>query len=270
MTDAAAPERHLTEVRGARLSWTESGDGPTVVWAHGMTSSGWGQERSGMFDWSPVSAAGHRLIRYDARGHGASTGTSDATDYTWPELAQDLLAFLATVAPGQQVDGMGSSMGTATLLHAALAEPGRFRRLVLTSAPTAWQTRAAQSGIYLSLAELIETQGLAAFEQLMAAQDAPTPAPFDGLDPAAMATPEVSEALLPTVLRGAAQTDLPPVDALASLRMPVLLLPWSDDPGHPVATSQILLDTLPDARLQLGTSLAELRGWGRVAAEFVA
>ncbi|WP_027479040.1 alpha/beta fold hydrolase [Gryllotalpicola ginsengisoli] len=264
MTDR---ERHETEVRGARLSWTEDGSGPTVVWAHGLTSSGWGQERAGMFDWSPVSAAGHRLIRYDARGHGRSQGTADEEAYTWPELAQDLLALLDRVAPGEQVDGMGSSMGTATLIYAALADPGRFRRLVLTSAPTAWQTRATQSAVYLSLAALIERGGYEALRE--AAAEAPVPEPFEGMEQVT-ADPEIDEALAPTVLRGAAQTDLPPIDELRGLDVPVLLLPWSDDPGHPVATSEALLEAFPDARLELGRSLAELRAWGVRAAQFLA
>lgn len=267
MTDAAT-EPHETEVRGARLSWTETGSGPSVVWAHGMTASGWAQERSGVFDWSPVSRAGHRLVRFDARGHGSSTGTLNEGDYTWPELAQDLLALLDRIAPGEQVDGMGSSMGTATLIYAALAEPSRFRRLVLTSAPTAWQTRAGQAELYRGFATLIETQGIAAFQQLAESGDRPIPEPFVGLD-ASAAEPQVGEALLPTVLRGAALSDLPPVDAIAALDLPVLLLPWSDDPGHPVVTSEILLDALPDARMQLGRTLAQLRGWGEEAAEFL-
>ncbi|GAA4178690.1 alpha/beta hydrolase [Gryllotalpicola koreensis] len=265
MTDVA---RHETEVRGARLSWTETGQGPTVIWAHGMTSSGWAQERGGMFDWSPVSDAGHRLVRYDARGHGASTGTTAEGDYTWPELAQDLLALLDHIAPGEQVDGMGSSMGTATLIYAALAEPSRFRRLVLTSAPTAWQTRAGQAEVYRNLATLIETRGLGAFLELMASNEAPLPEAFQGLDADAF-TPQVGEALAPTVLRGAALSDLPPVDAIAAIDVPVLLLPWAGDPGHPVVTSEILRDSLPNARMQLGRSLAQLRGWGEEAAEFL-
>lgn len=268
MTDAA-PQRHETEVRGARLNWTESGEGPTVVWAHGMTSSSWAAERAGGVSWSPVSDSGHRLIRYDARGHGESTGSRDENAYTWPALAQDLLALLDEIAPGEQVDGMGSSMGTATLIYAALADPTRFRRLVLTSAPTAWDTRAAQAEVYRSFATLVESRGIAGFLALAAETPAHVPAPFEGLEPQELA-PQVSEELLPFVLRGAALSDLPPVDALAALEVPVLLLPWTDDPGHPVGTSEILLEALPDARMEIGHSLAELRTWGGRAAEFLA
>jgi pimeloyl-ACP methyl ester carboxylesterase len=162
---------------------------------------------------------------------------------------------------------MGSSMGTATLIYAALAQPERFRRLVLTSAPTAWQTRAAQAQLYGSIADIVEQGGIQAFLDTLPEQ--PIAEPFDEMANTAVA-PEVEEALLPTVLRGAALTDLPPVDELRELNIPVLLLPWANDPGHPVITSEALLDALPDARLQLGTTAAELRGWGRDAAAFLA
>jgi 3-oxoadipate enol-lactonase len=48
-----------------------------------------------MLDWSTVSAAGRRLVRFDARGHGTSPSDAhDPTDpeqYSAPELARDLL-----------------------------------------------------------------------------------------------------------------------------------------------------------------------------------
>jgi len=259
-----SPAVHLAAVRGAELAWTEEGAGPAVVWAHGLTSTGRGQEDAGMFDWSPVARAGFRLVRYDARGHGASTGTRDPGDYTWASLGDDLLALLDQVAPGQQVAGMGSSMGTATLLFAALKEPDRFSRLVLTSAPTAWETRRAQADVYLQLADLVEAQGLEALVRAMAG--APRPAIFEEL---AEEAPHIAEDLLPTVFRGAARSDLPSLDEIATIQAPVLLLPWAGDPGHPVATSEALARVLPHAELELGSSLAETRAWGGRAAEFL-
>jgi 3-oxoadipate enol-lactonase len=83
----------------------------------GLTATA--QEEAGIFDWNPVVAAGHRLIRDEARGQGRSQGTLDPSRYTWPSLAADLLALCEQIAPGQVVSGIGSSMGSATLLHAS-------------------------------------------------------------------------------------------------------------------------------------------------------
>lgn len=267
MTDLQLDE-HSTPVRGTSLAWTEEGHGPTAIWAHGLSSSRDAQETQGMFDWAPVVASGHRLVRYDARGHGHSTFTGASSDYEWKNLAHDLLALLDEVAPGERVAGIGSSMGTATLLHAAVLDPDRFSALVLTSAPTAWETRAAQAGVYTQLADLVEQQGVAAFEAMMA--DAPEQPPvFAEVD---MLGGElgVSAEAMPTIFRGAARSDLPSATAIAAVDVPTLLLSWAGDPGHPVVTGALLAEYLPDAALRVAATPAQLAAWGGYAADFLA
>jgi pimeloyl-ACP methyl ester carboxylesterase len=260
---------HTSAVREAHLAWTESrcpqDSGRTVVWAHGLTSCATGQERAGMFDWAPV-ARDQRLIRYDARGHGRSTGGADPEQYTWQNLGHDLLGLLDVVTDNAPVAGIGSSMGTATLLWAAVTEPERFDRLVLTTPPTAGQVRAAHVASYRAGADLIERDGLTAYEQ---AAVAPPPPVLADLDDARTAL-EVSESLLPSILRGAARSDLPANIELRALRIPVLVLAWSGDPGHPLSTAQRLADVIPGAELQIADTPAQLRCWPESAAGFLA
>ena len=85
-----------------------------MVFAHGLGNDRWTLERAGMLDWSAITGAGRRLVRFDARGHGASTGGADPTDpaqYTWGELARDLLELCGEldVAEGP-VDAIGASI----------------------------------------------------------------------------------------------------------------------------------------------------------------
>lgn len=260
-------EEHRTSVRGASLAWTEEGSGPTVVWAHGLSSTRDAQEVSRMFDWSPVVASGHRLVRYDARGHGGSTATPEPSDYEWENLAQDLLALLDEVAPGERVAGIGSSMGTATLLHAALLDPDRFSRLVLTSPPTAWETRAAQAGFYRQLADQVEEQGLSVLEEQLLQGPTPPPA-FGDVDLTADGL-GIDEDAMPTIFRGAAGSDLPSPSALAEMQVPSLLLAWSGDPGHPVVSASLLAEYLPDAVLRVAATPEQLARWGGYTAEFL-
>lgn len=259
--------RHSGDVRGARLSWTEQGHGPLALFAHGLTGSGHEMEDTGVLDWSPVARAGHRLVRYDARGHGRSAGQPDPGLYTWPALADDLLALAGRLSPGAPVAGIGCSMGTATLLHAALRAPERFDRLVLTAPPTAWATRAEQAHLYREAADFAERAGMESFKRLGAMR--PRPDVFAGL-PVYPPVPSVAEELLATVLRGAAACDLPPLTDLAALDQPVLVLAWAGDPGHPVSTAEALAATLPHARLEVATTPGELRAWGDRAARFLA
>jgi 3-oxoadipate enol-lactonase len=262
-----------SQVRGVRLGWSASGAGPLVLFAHGLGNDRWTLERTGLLDWSAIPAVGRRLVRFDARGHGNSTtGTNplDPDQYTWPELARDLLELAGDLnggapAPGP-IDAIGASMGTGTLLHAAVQAPERFRRLVLAAAPTAWQTRAGQADMYEQTAALVEREGLRVFESMLAQR--PLPPVFSHLTryPSGLA---VSDALMPSVLRGAARSDLPPLDALAKMAVPTLLLAWAGDPVHPVETAQQLAATLPSARLHVAHTPEELRRWGEIAVGFL-
>ncbi len=67
------------ELDGTTISFEEHpGAGPAVVGLHGMSFSRAAEDDCGYFDWSPITAAGRRLVRYDARGHGRSTGRPTA------------------------------------------------------------------------------------------------------------------------------------------------------------------------------------------------
>jgi len=257
------------DVGGARLSVdVRAGRGPVVVALHGLSSSRACEDASGFFGWGAVAAAGRTLVRYDARGHGRSTGRPEPGDYGWRALAQDLLALLDDVSPDAPVDAIGVSMGTGTLLHAVTAAPQRFRKLALVIPPTAWATRAAQAGFYREAADVVAAQGR---EALAAAAAAAPPVPLlaqGGWWP--LPGPDVADALLPAVLRGAADTDLPDPDRLAALPHEVLLRPWADDPGHPVSTSQRLAELLANATLRVTRTADELRALGADVADFLA
>ncbi|WP_256789656.1 alpha/beta fold hydrolase [Frankia sp. AvcI1] len=260
------PAESHAHVRGAELAYTDAGAGPLTVYAHGLTQSRASEAASGLFDWAPVVAAGRRLVRYDARGHGRSTGDPVPAQYTYSQLAEDLLALLDQLAGPAPVAGIGSSMGTATLLHAAVAAPGRFDRLVLTAPPTAWATRPAQADLYRRGADLVETRGPALFAELAAG--APVPPVFADV-PGYPPAPDVSEKLFPSVLRGAADSDLPAEQALATIDIPVLILPWAGDPGHPVSTAERLAALIDGAQLQVAETGAQLASWGALAADFL-
>lgn len=205
-----------------------------------------------------MAGDGLEVVRYDARGHGDSSGEPTASAYAWPALADDFLALADEASPGVAVDGVGASMGSGTLLWAAVRAPERFRRLVVVVAPTAWETRADQVGNYRAMQEVAVEQGEAAFDELLRA--VPLPAPLAGAAGVRL-TSRVRPGLLPSVLEGAGRSDLPPREAIAALRHPVLLLSWVDDPTHPVSTAEALAATLPHADLHVAESIDDVDGW---------
>lgn len=242
------------------------GDGPVVGYSHGLFLSRAADDALEVFDWSPVLASGRRLVRYDARGHGETGGRAEPDDYTWPSLADDLLALADQHAPGEPVDWAGASMGCGTLLWAAARRPERFRRLVLEIPPTTGETRAAAAANYLTGAETIERDGAGPWLRMLATFGAPPI--FAEVESFALRV-SVPEALLPSVLRGAARSDLPGREQLARIEQPTLILAWDTDPTHPVSTAEMLAGTMPAARLHVSRTADDVRTWGRRIAEFL-
>jgi pimeloyl-ACP methyl ester carboxylesterase len=260
------------EVRGADLEVDDpGGDGHPFLWGHGLTSSMASEDSTGLFGWRAALGDGWRVVRYDARGHGASGATTDEADYAWPNLALDALAVLDALGIERAVLG-GASMGAATALHAAVLAPERVERLVLVIPPTAWATRSGQAKLYRAGARTVQLLGVGAM--VTAARLAPSPRIFRnelaGLREAMLASQEgLDRHTLPTILRGAASSDLPEPDALRALSMPALVLAWDTDPGHPVATAEQLASLLPDAELHIATEPADVIKWPGLVAGFL-
>lgn len=250
-------------VQGAELD-TELSDegGQPVVQLHGLTSS---RARDRVLDLDlGRGLSGTRLLRYDARGHGRSSGRAEPDDYRWENLADDLLRLLDHTFPGERVHGVGPSMGTGTLLHAAVREPNRFSGLTLMLPPTAWLTRVAKSDDYLKIADLVERRGVGA---LLALESGAKPPATVGQPET---QPEIAVELMPSVYRGAAVSDLPAPAQIARLTIPTTILAWVEDPAHPVSTAVSLAELLPSANLRIARTPAEVAEWPSVLREQVA
>jgi len=235
------------------------GDGRPLVWTHGFTSSMASEDAIGssrLLHGLP----GVRVVRYDARGHGASAPGRDEGASAWSALGRDLLELCDRLALERPVAG-GTSMGVATSLHAALRAPARFAGLVLVMPPTAWETRAAQAELYRGGAALVEARGVDAYLEAVRAGFRARPLP--GFDEAMLeglleGIRAQSAADLARILRGAAASDLPDPDALRGLDVPALILPVRGDPGHPLSTAERLHALLPRSELHVLRDLSEL------------
>ncbi len=158
-------------------------------------------------------------------------------------------------------------MGAATVLWAALARPERFSRLVLAIPAVAWEARAPRREGLRTAATLVERRGTGA---LRAAARIAGPPPVLAEVPQYPGEFDAAEELVPAILRAAAEADLPAPDRLRELPHPTLILSWPTDPVHPAGTARTLAAHLPDARLHPAGTLADIRSWGEVAADFLA
>jgi len=254
-------------IRGCDIEADRSGDGPALIWGHGLGQSRELEDRRPLFHWAQVPAS---VVRYDARGHGRSEFTIDLDGYRWDQLALDQLALADEFGIDRYV-AAGASMGAATALHAAVAAPERIRGLVLVIPPTGWETRAAQTDVYEAGAQVMETRGVEPV--IRAAALTPPPDPFvdDPLfrERSADGMRSWNPERLARVMRGAARADLPGRDAISRIGCPSLVLAWTGDAVHPTSTADELARLIPGCELHVGSTSADLESWSDLMSDFV-
>lgn len=108
----------------ARIRYEVSGQGRALVFIHG-----WTQSLEIWDDQVRAFAPSHRVVRFDRRGFGASTGHADET-----ADASDL-SFLLDSLGIRSARIVGLSAGATTALSFALAYPSRVQALVLYGMP---------------------------------------------------------------------------------------------------------------------------------------
>jgi len=261
-------------IRGCEIAYEVAADvsGPadsTFVWGHGLTSSRAGEAVFPLLDFDRL-AMRRTIVRYDARGHGDSGDFTHPSEGNWAELAFDQVALIDQLGFDRVALG-GASMGAATALHSALLLGERVERLLLVIPPTGWEARQAQIDQYETMASIVETRGV---EPLVAGVRAtPPPGPFNddedwterristlrGADPARLAA----------VFRGTGHADLPSPDQLQTIGVPTLVLAWTGDPVHPVATAERLGELLPNVEVSIASTMEQFSTWTGSAESFL-
>src|SRR4030081_2608019 len=110
----------LIDHAGVELSGDVDGEGIPVVLLHGLTAT----RRYVVMGSRSLERSGHRVISYDARGHGHSSPAPESSAYGYTELTDDLEAVLDQLDIDRAVLA-GASMGAHTLLALALRAPER-------------------------------------------------------------------------------------------------------------------------------------------------
>ncbi len=113
-------------MRADGLAIETDGEGTPVLLAHGLTAT----RRYVVMGSSALARSGHRVISYDARGHGESDPAPDPLAYGYDELSRDMLSVLDAAGEESAVVA-GASMGAHTAVRLALEHPERVAGLVL-------------------------------------------------------------------------------------------------------------------------------------------
>ena len=253
----------------ARLAGEEAGEGPAVVLLHGLTAT----RRYVVMGSRWLERAGHRVIAFDARGHGESE--AGTRTFSYAALAEDLVALMDARGVGTAVLA-GVSMGAHTLLRAALDRPERVAGLVVIT--PAFTGEVGDPERWDRLAAGLRSDGSEGF---LAAYD------LDGIEPKLRGTVE-------TVIRqrmarhrdlvpiARALEEVPrsrpfgPITELGAIRVPTVVIGSGDgaDPEHPQWVAEAYAEAIPGARLMLDPPGASPVAWqgsqvSRVIAEVV-
>jgi pimeloyl-ACP methyl ester carboxylesterase len=103
----------------------EGGEGIPVVLLHGLTAT----HRYVVMGSKALERGGHRVIAFDARGHGRSDPAPSPDAYRYADLTADLERVMDERGVQRAVLA-GASMGAHTLLRFALERPERVAALV--------------------------------------------------------------------------------------------------------------------------------------------
>jgi pimeloyl-ACP methyl ester carboxylesterase len=115
----------LTTSDGVRLALEEIGDGQSILLLHGLTAT----RRYVVHGSRALDRAGHRVIAYDARGHGESDPAPAVDAYDYERMIQDAVEVLTGLGAAPAVV-VGQSMGAASAAGLAIRHPELVSSLV--------------------------------------------------------------------------------------------------------------------------------------------
>ncbi len=217
-------------------------DGPVLMLHHSLSTS------SLMWEELDIAFAQHyRVLRYDARGHGASDAPQGP--YSLAQLADDARGLMAALGL-EKAHHVGISMGGMIAQYLGIAAADRVQSLVLVSTTSRMPPQAAE--IWNERIAMVCEKGMASMvedtigrwftnefrqsdeeivEQIAALIARTPPAGFCGC--------------------AAAIRDLDLTAQLGRINVPALVMVGAKDPGTPPVMAQVIADNIPGARLEI-------------------
>lgn len=228
---------------GVELAVEMFGQGPPLLFAHGLTGNRQTTERQ----LAPLSDA-YTVVVYDQRGHGDSSPLTDPAGYDWGQMAEDMGRVMEAAGVERAVVG-GESMGAATALLFALRHPERVERLLLT-APAFGDRANSEIDRFRELAAVIRAVGLEKFVLLAGEtwrRDFGWPEDVVSFLGGAFLSHD-SRSLAAAIDSVIGWVPLPTLDVLERVACPTCIVYWENDPLHPADLALRMVEALPNAR----------------------
>lgn len=233
-----------------RLHGEAEGEGPAVLLCHGITAT----RRYVLHGSRALARAGHRVVTYDARGHGESDPAPAAAGYGYPQLVGDLERVVEEQLGEEGFLLGGHSMGAHTAVAYALRHPERLAGLALIGPVYAGAIEPGSLDYWDGLAAALEASGVEGFVSYVVEAQARDPRWRDSVERFTrerMLRQENLGALAAALREVPRSRPFGSMDDLRSLDVPVLVVASNDDadPGHPYEAAAAYAEALPDAEL---------------------
>ncbi len=239
---AGHPFHRLYRPDGSTIVWRSDGppDAPVMILSNSLATD--------HLMWDPIVprlAATHRVLRYDTRGHGASTSASGESSLE--DLSDDLVAVL-DAAGAAQATIVGISLGGMTAMMTGLRHASRVAALLACHCRA--RIDAAQIAAWNQRVALAREKGIAALVEPTLERWFSAP------------VREASPALMDRVRAMIGRTSLPGYEAcvhairgldlhgsLGALRVPVGFVAGAQDAAAPPAEMKAMSEQVAGARL---------------------
>lgn len=227
-----------------------AGEGPPIVLCHGITAG----RRYVHHGSRALERAGHRVVAYDARGHGESDPAPVAQGYGYPRLVDDLERVVAAEVGEGRFLLAGHSMGAHTAVAYALRHPRRLTGLVAIGPAYDGEIAADSLTYWDGLAAALEQGGVDGFVAYIDRNQGIDPRWRDsvlGFTRTRMLQHRHPQAVVEALREVPRSRPFESMEELEGLDLPALVVASHDeaDPGHPYATAAAYAERLPRARL---------------------
>jgi pimeloyl-ACP methyl ester carboxylesterase len=220
------------------------GEGRAIVLLHGLTAT----RRYVVMGSTALARAGHRVIAYDARGHGESY---PAQPYDYPALSADLLGLLDERGVDRAVLA-GASMGAHTAVRLALEHPERVAGLAVIT-PAYLPDEPKDLERWDALARGLREGGVEGFVAAYGVDDVPEAWRETVLTVLRqrLSRHEHPEAVADALEQVPRSAPFGGVEDLRAITVPTVVVASRDeaDPGHPLHVGEAYAAAIPGARL---------------------
>jgi len=234
---------------GIEINYEIAGDGPWLTLSHSLCCDlhMWDEQM-------PALTKKFKVLRFDTRGHGASSAPAGA--YTLEQMADDVHG-LFTALGIKQTHWCGLSMGGMIGQTFAIKYPGIFKTMVLADT-TSYYPPEAQSA-WGDRIKLAETKGMEPFGEMMVSRWFTEAYVKSG----APALTRIAASVRATKAAGfiGCCHAIPKINVTARLKeikCPTLVIVGEQDPGTPVAMAREIHDNLPGSELVILPNAAHL------------